>query len=524
MRAAELAGWIARLAPSEVLVAADLPEGSFEPGATTAHPPPRVAVRRGARAAQAAGATARRLARRLRRGRAGDCPRGGRGAADLCRAHPGPGAGPRAAADGAARQRADRPAADDPSQPRADQDPARPGRADRCSRLLDGCATGMGSRALRLWLTQPRRERQVASQRHEAIAALHDAGLDALRGDASPPCRRRTDHRPDRPAPGSPARARRPARDAAGVAAGACRHSGRRRAPALDVRRRRCRRPTRSCALLAGGAGRGARGAGARRRRDRCRPRRRARRAARHRPRQRRLPARARGARDGQRTGIANLRVQFNRRARLLHRGHAGPGRQGAGRLPAPADAEERRALHHARAQGLRGQGAVGAASGRWRARSRSTTHCSTHLRPSCRAAARRWPAPWRRSMRWPRWPSVRQRSDWCRPQFVREPGIEIERGRHPVVEARLAETAASAFIANDCRLDAKRRMLVITGPNMGGKSHLHAPGRADLPARLDRLVRAGRPPAGSGRSTRSTPASAPPTTWPTRSRPSWSR
>ena len=40
---------------------------------------------------------------------------------------------------------------------------------------LDGCATGMGSRALRLWLTQPRRERQVASQRHEAIAALHDA-------------------------------------------------------------------------------------------------------------------------------------------------------------------------------------------------------------------------------------------------------------------------------------------------------------------------------------------------------------
>jgi DNA mismatch repair protein MutS len=53
----------------------------------------------------------------------------------------------------------------------------------------------------------------------------------------------------------------------------------------------------------------------------------------------------------------------------------------------------------------------------------------------------------------------------------VREPCIEIERGRHPVVEARLAETHAGAFIANDCRLDASRRMLVITGPNMGGKS-----------------------------------------------------
>ena len=62
------------------------------------------------------------------------------------------------------------------------------------------------------------------------------------------------------------------------------------------------------------------------------------------------------------------------------------------------------------------------------------------------------------------------KRSDWCRPQFVREPCIEIERGRHPVVEARLQERGQS-FMPNDCRLDAKRRMLVITGPNMGGKS-----------------------------------------------------
>jgi DNA mismatch repair protein MutS len=53
----------------------------------------------------------------------------------------------------------------------------------------------------------------------------------------------------------------------------------------------------------------------------------------------------------------------------------------------------------------------------------------------------------------------------------VGQPCIEIERGRHPVVEARLAETGGGAFIANDCRLDARTRMLVITGPNMGGKS-----------------------------------------------------
>jgi len=63
----------------------------------------------------------------------------------------------------------------------------------------------------------------------------------------------------------------------------------------------------------------------------------------------------------------------------------------------------------------------------------------------------------------------------WCRPQFVAQPAIDITQGRHPVVQARLAETGgqgqSAAFIANDCRLDAKTRMLVITGPNMGGKS-----------------------------------------------------
>ena len=59
----------------------------------------------------------------------------------------------------------------------------------------------------------------------------------------------------------------------------------------------------------------------------------------------------------------------------------------------------------------------------------------------------------------------------WCRPEFVPYPCIEIEAGRHPVVQARLRETGGADFIPNHCRLDAKTRMLVITGPNMGGKS-----------------------------------------------------
>jgi DNA mismatch repair protein MutS len=59
----------------------------------------------------------------------------------------------------------------------------------------------------------------------------------------------------------------------------------------------------------------------------------------------------------------------------------------------------------------------------------------------------------------------------WNEPQFVNEPCIEIRGGRHPVVEARLNETSGGSFIANDTLMGAKQRMQVITGPNMGGKS-----------------------------------------------------
>jgi DNA mismatch repair protein MutS len=59
----------------------------------------------------------------------------------------------------------------------------------------------------------------------------------------------------------------------------------------------------------------------------------------------------------------------------------------------------------------------------------------------------------------------------WCAPEFVREPCVEIRAGRHPVVQARLAETGAGAFIPNDTQLGPKARMQIITGPNMGGKS-----------------------------------------------------
>jgi DNA mismatch repair protein MutS len=55
---------------------------------------------------------------------------------------------------------------------------------------------------------------------------------------------------------------------------------------------------------------------------------------------------------------------------------------------------------------------------------------------------------------------------NYVRPQFVDDVRLEIEGGRHPVVEAQIEN-----FIANDCLLSPTRRMLLITGPNMGGKS-----------------------------------------------------
>jgi DNA mismatch repair protein MutS len=55
---------------------------------------------------------------------------------------------------------------------------------------------------------------------------------------------------------------------------------------------------------------------------------------------------------------------------------------------------------------------------------------------------------------------------NYCRPQFSDEPGLAIEAGRHPVVEGLV-----EPFIANDTQLSPTRRMLLVTGPNMGGKS-----------------------------------------------------
>ncbi|KGY11166.1 DNA mismatch repair protein MutS [Vibrio tubiashii] len=56
---------------------------------------------------------------------------------------------------------------------------------------------------------------------------------------------------------------------------------------------------------------------------------------------------------------------------------------------------------------------------------------------------------------------------DYCRPSLTKQVGIHIQGGRHPVVE----QVMDDPFIANPIELNPQRKMLIITGPNMGGKS-----------------------------------------------------
>jgi DNA mismatch repair protein MutS len=57
----------------------------------------------------------------------------------------------------------------------------------------------------------------------------------------------------------------------------------------------------------------------------------------------------------------------------------------------------------------------------------------------------------------------------WCRPEVTEEAEFHVEAGRHPVIEAALA--GSQAFVPNDCDLAPDRRVLLLTGPNMAGKS-----------------------------------------------------
>ena len=60
---------------------------------------------------------------------------------------------------------------------------------------------------------------------------------------------------------------------------------------------------------------------------------------------------------------------------------------------------------------------------------------------------------------------------NYVRPLLSEEPAFAIQGGRHPVVEAALQRQGGTGFVPNDCDLGRERRLWLLTGPNMAGKS-----------------------------------------------------
>ena len=79
----------------------------------------------------------------------------------------------------------------------------------------------------------------------------------------------------------------------------------------------------------------------------------------------------------------------------------------------------------------------------------------------------------------------------WCRPEVDRSTVTDIEAGRHPLVER---STGRGGFVANDTILDAAHRVVVLTGPNMAGKStYLRQVALITLLGQMGSFVPAGR-------------------------------
>jgi DNA mismatch repair protein MutS len=331
---------------------------------------------------------------------------------------------------------------------------------------LDTCKTGMGSRALRHWLTHPPRDRQPASARHAAVELLIAHGFDMLRDGLRHVCdveriTARIALRQVRPRELSGLRATLAALPALrdSVQGGAALLDEQRAAlmPPTDIDQLLARAIADEPAVLLRDGGVIANGFDAAL-----------------------DELRAIGqncdaflldmeARERQRTGIANLRVQFNR----VHGFYIEVTQGQTGKVP--SDYQRRQTMKNAEryiTPELKSFEEK-ALSAQERALAREKwlyEQVLDALQPHLRALgtlARALASLDVLAALAERAATLR----WCRPEFVSHPCIDIDGGRHPVVEARLAETGGGSFVANHCRLDAKRRMLVITGPNMGGKS-----------------------------------------------------
>ena len=333
--------------------------------------------------------------------------------------------------------------------------------------LLDTCRTGMGSRALRQWLTHPLRERRVATQRHDALEALLDAGIDslrdALRGISDVErITARIALRQVRPRELTGVRATLQALPALRqqVPAGAAvllDLLAEALSPSAEIEHLLMAAIAAEPSVLLRDGGVIAPGFDAaldelRGVSDNCD-----------------AYLLELEARERARTGITNLRVQYNK----VHGFYIEVTQSQASKVP--ADYQRRQTLKNAERFITPELKAFEdkALSAQDRALAQEKLlyeqvidQLQLHLEALSALA--------RALASLDALAALAERAstlNWCRPEFVREPCIHIEAGRHPVVEARLAETGAGNFMANDCRLDAAQKMLVITGPNMGGKS-----------------------------------------------------
>ena len=335
--------------------------------------------------------------------------------------------------------------------------------------LIDTCRTGMGSRLLRHWLTHPTRERSAASDRHETIAQFISAGFeplrDALRGVSDVErCTARVALRQVRPRELAGLRqtlAALPAlRQCAPQGTALLEHLHAALSPGAALAHLLRAIAEEPAVLLREG---GVIASGFDADLDELR----------HTNKHGDNFLLALEQSERTRTGIHNLRVQFNK----VHGYYIEVTASGLDKVP--ADYQRRQTLKNAERYITPELKAFEdkALSAQERALSREKflyeqllDGLQQHL-PTLQALARSLAALDALAALAERATTL----NWCRPEFVPYPCIDIEAGRHPVVEARLAETGAVGqsrnFIPNHCRLDAKTRLLVITGPNMGGKS-----------------------------------------------------
>ncbi|MGH8427908.1 MAG: DNA mismatch repair protein MutS [Gammaproteobacteria bacterium] len=170
-------------------------------------------------------------------------------------------------------------------------------------------------------------------------------------------------------------------------------------------------------------------------------------------------------ARERERSGLANLKVGYNR----VHGYYIELARRDAER--APADYIRRQTLKHAERyltpELKRFENEVLSARERARERER-TLYAALVSRVAADLATLR--ALSHALAELDVYTTLAERAqalDFVRPEFRDEAGLVIDGGRHPVVEA----AQSAPFVPNDLVLDAERRMLILTGPNMGGKS-----------------------------------------------------